>query len=355
MSRPFVSVLIDTYNHEKFIERAITSALEQDLSPSDYEIVVVDDGSTDGTPEIVKKFAPRVVHLRKPNGGQASAFNYGIPRCRGAIVAFLDGDDWWMPKKLSTIAYEFASQPEIGAVGHGLYEVDEAGAPRYLNVPDRCYTARLATAEDVRLLPELRSFLGTSRFACRRTVLDKILPVPEALVIEADEFLATLAVALSGALVLDLPLTNYRLHSDNLFQFSSSDPARVARKQKVFACLAHEYPRRLADVGVTKDLSEPLRQAAWLESQRLSLALGQGWPWDTFRAERVALRQSHISTSAGYRFFHMAVLTSALLLPPRLFYRGREWYAKRGFAGIRRRIAPATPTPSLVVRKAIHP
>jgi glycosyltransferase involved in cell wall biosynthesis len=86
-------VLIDTYNHERFIEQTIVSVLEQDFPTADREIIVVDDGSADGTPEIVKKFEPRVRLLRKKNGGQASAFNAGIPQCKGEIVTFLDGGD----------------------------------------------------------------------------------------------------------------------------------------------------------------------------------------------------------------------------------------------------------------------
>jgi len=93
MSAPLVSVLIDTYNHERFIEEAVNSVLAQDFPASDREILVVDDGSTDRTPEILRRFEPQIRVLRKPNGGQASAFNHGIPECRGEIVAFLDGDD----------------------------------------------------------------------------------------------------------------------------------------------------------------------------------------------------------------------------------------------------------------------
>lgn len=94
MGKPFVSVLIDTYNHERFIEQAIVSVLEQDFPASDREIIVVDDGSTDRTQEIVRKFKPHIRLLCKENGGQASAFNAGIPECKGEIVAFLDADDW---------------------------------------------------------------------------------------------------------------------------------------------------------------------------------------------------------------------------------------------------------------------
>jgi glycosyltransferase involved in cell wall biosynthesis len=92
--KPILSVLIDTYNHERYIEQAVVSAIEQDFAASEYEIIVVDDGSTDRTPEIVRKFAPRVRLLRKRNGGQASAFNAAFPELRGDVIAFLDGDDW---------------------------------------------------------------------------------------------------------------------------------------------------------------------------------------------------------------------------------------------------------------------
>ena len=107
MPTPLVTVLIDTYNHHLFIGDAIDSVLKQDFPAPETEILVVDDGSTDGTPEVVRKFSPRVQLLRKKNGGQASAFNAGIPECKGEIVAFLDGDDWWAPGKLAAVAESF--------------------------------------------------------------------------------------------------------------------------------------------------------------------------------------------------------------------------------------------------------
>src|SRR5271165_5005896 len=119
-----VSVLIDTYNHERFIEHAITSVLEQDMPMDDVEILVVDDGSTDGTPEIVRRFGPRVRYLQKPNGGQASAFNFGLAQISGQVVAMLDGDDWWEKQKLRLVLEAFRENPEIGAIGNGLYEAD---------------------------------------------------------------------------------------------------------------------------------------------------------------------------------------------------------------------------------------
>src|ERR1700739_271726 len=101
MAEPLISVLIDTYNHERYIEQAIVSVLEQDFPAGEMEIVVVDDGSTDGTPSILQKYLPSVRYIRLPNGGQASAYNACLPELRGRIVSFLDGDDWWVPGKLT--------------------------------------------------------------------------------------------------------------------------------------------------------------------------------------------------------------------------------------------------------------
>ena len=349
MAKPFVSVLIDTYNHEKFIEKAITSVLEQDFPASDYEVLVVDDGSTDRTPELVKKFAPRVTYLPKQNGGQASAFNFGIPRCRGEIVTFLDGDDWWEPNKLATVISAFEYHPEIGTIGHGLYEVDESGKRLYSNIPARVYSCRLDTREEALAFAGLLSFLGTSRLAVRRSVLDRVLPVSETLL--GDLFLAAVAVAASGAIILDQPLTNYRLHSANVYQFAEYDVVRMRQKLAGFQSFIHSLPRRLAEWNVPAEVAEVLLYATRIDAERLQLALGQGWPWDSVRVERAAMRQAYKDSSFGYRVFHAAVLAVAAVTPPKLFYRLRHWYSARGIARVRDRVGAPVPRDSLVIRK----
>src|SRR5260370_6774939 len=182
MSKPYVSVLIDTYNHERFIEQAITSVLEQDMSMSDVEIVVVDDGSTDRTPEIIRQSEPRVRLVRKPNGGQASAFNAGIPECRGEIIAFLDGDDWWAPEKLRRVVETMEREPEVGIVGHGYILVYPDGHQQS-HVLREGFRFRANNLEGALLLRVRGAFLGTSRMAVRASVLHKLLPVPEAIAI----------------------------------------------------------------------------------------------------------------------------------------------------------------------------
>ncbi len=353
MSRPFVSVLIDTYNHEKFIEQAIASVLEQDLPTADFEILVVDDGSTDRTPEIIKKFASRAKHLPKKNGGQASAFNFGVPPCRGEVVAFLDGDDWWEPNKLSTVVAEFELHPETGAIGHGLYEVDENGKRIFVNVPNRLYASHLQDLEEARQFLELRSFLGTSRLAVRKNVLDKVLPLPEAMLIEADEFLATHAVALSGCRVLDQPLTSYRFHSGNLFQFSNPDPQKVERKFLSIDCLAKDLPPRLRNAGIAPEVVDFLTLPNEIDATRLRLSLGRGWPWETVSVERRAFRSAYKSASFGYHLFRAGVLLAASVAPPKLFYKARNAYGARRLSRLRGVVGAPVPTDSLVVRKAL--
>src|SRR5207302_2508340 len=166
LPRSFVSVLIDTYNHERFIEQAIVSVLEQDFPAAEREIIVVDDGSTDRTPEIVKKFEPRVRLLRKENGGQASAFNAGIPECKGEIVAFLDGDDWWAPNKLTRVTQTMAGEPSMGIVGHGIINVQRDGREQ-VEILREGFHFQARTIEGARLFRRRGAFLGTSRMTIR--------------------------------------------------------------------------------------------------------------------------------------------------------------------------------------------
>src|SRR5438552_8026864 len=123
MRTPLISVLIDTYNYGRYIEQAIDSVLAQDFSTAEREILVVDDGSTDDTPERMRKYGPAITYLRKRNGGQASAFNFGLTRAGGKIVALLDADDYWLPGKLRRLAEEFEKNPEAAMVYHAVREL----------------------------------------------------------------------------------------------------------------------------------------------------------------------------------------------------------------------------------------
>src|ERR1700730_9699412 len=114
--KPLVTALVDTYNHERYIEQALVSVVEQGLSTAELEILVVDDGSTDNTSSIIQKFVARVKHLRRKNGGQATAFNVALSDERGQSVPLLDGDDWSARGKLSAVLEALKREPEVSAV-----------------------------------------------------------------------------------------------------------------------------------------------------------------------------------------------------------------------------------------------
>src|SRR5215472_3858459 len=165
MAKPLISVLIDTYNQQHYIEQAIVSVLEQDFPARDMEVVVVDDGSTDSTPSIVQKFVPRVRHSRLQNGGQAEAYNASFPELKGQIVSFLDGDDWWAPQKLTAVAEAFEANPEAAEVGHGFFEVRGTESAKEMFVPAKTCWLDLKSAESARLADAGLTLLGTSRLS----------------------------------------------------------------------------------------------------------------------------------------------------------------------------------------------
>ena len=224
MARPFISVLIDTYNHEQFIEQAIASVLGQHFPVSEREILVVDDGSTDKTPDILRKYEPRIRVLRKENGGQASAFNFAIPQCRGEIVSFLDGDDWWAPDKLTHVVDAMNANPEVGIVGHGIVNVQRDGLQISETLREN-FQFQANSLAGAKLFRRRGAFLGTSRMTIRAELLRRIGPVPEQIKIQADEYLFTLACVLSVAQILPKALTFYRMHDQNRFQLANFDPA----------------------------------------------------------------------------------------------------------------------------------
>ncbi len=128
MSDPTVSVIIPTYNRLPLLSRAIDSIVAQTFG--DWEIVLVDDGSTDSTRELADRYSrrlgDRLVYIHQPNRGAGAARNRGIDQCRGRFVAFLDSDDEFLPTKLERQLELFELRPELGFVysDYGFVDLD---------------------------------------------------------------------------------------------------------------------------------------------------------------------------------------------------------------------------------------
>jgi glycosyltransferase involved in cell wall biosynthesis len=136
MSKPLVSVIIPTYNCGPYIADALDSVLTQDYSP--MEVIAVDDGSTDDTREVLARYGDRVRVYSQANKGPAAARNLAVRESRGQYLAFLDGDDLWLPGKLSAQMACLAARPELKVVFGSwfVWRPTDAGVYEPLNVSE---------------------------------------------------------------------------------------------------------------------------------------------------------------------------------------------------------------------------
>lgn len=131
-SNPKISVIIPTYNREQMIKEAIESVLSQTYK--DFEIIVVDDGSTDNTKKVLGPYKDKIKYLRRENKGAAAARNTGIKHARGKYIGFLDSDDLWRPTKLEKQVEILDKYKDISVVYSNFIKIDENN--RIINTSD---------------------------------------------------------------------------------------------------------------------------------------------------------------------------------------------------------------------------
>jgi glycosyltransferase involved in cell wall biosynthesis len=230
MAEPLISVIVNTYNYGRFVEEAIDSALGQDFPSEQMEILVVDDGSTDDTAERVKKYGERVRYLYKENGDQCSAIPFGVERAKGELVAFLDGDDVWLPHKLARVAQEFARSPRAVMLYHRYI---------YWNSRDNStwepgYFAEVSgdVLADRR---KLIAFTGapTSSLIFRRDAFEPLTRIPAGRAFSYDTFLLSAAVFLGPVACIPEVLTKNRIHGNNRFEAAQAGPGAATSQRRV--------------------------------------------------------------------------------------------------------------------------
>ena len=135
VGKPKVSVIVPAYNVSKYIPEALASLEKQTFS--DFEVLVVDDGSTDDTAAVVQKFCQRDTRfnlLQKPNGGLSSARNYGIRHAKGEYIALLDGDDIYHRDKIATHVARLYDKPDVGVVYSASQTIRDDGKPTFISL-----------------------------------------------------------------------------------------------------------------------------------------------------------------------------------------------------------------------------
>jgi glycosyltransferase involved in cell wall biosynthesis len=126
MNKPVCSVVVTCYNYARFLPICLESVLKQTYQH--FEIIVVNDGSTDNTDEVIDPYIkdPRIHYIKQQNAGQANAKNKGIQKAKGEFIAFLDADDFWGKTKLEKQISQF-HEPQVGVVYSAVRYIDEQG------------------------------------------------------------------------------------------------------------------------------------------------------------------------------------------------------------------------------------
>jgi glycosyltransferase involved in cell wall biosynthesis len=247
-SKPLVSILINNYNYGRFVADAIDSALAQTYD--NIEIIVVDDGSSDDSREVIDRYAGRVGLLAKENGGQASAFNAGFLASSGEIVCFLDADDCFQPNKVARVVEVFSRQPQAGWCFHRLGQFGEGISPKTsIRVRSRfgVLDGRKATAAGKPpFLPT-----ATSGMSFRREMLAQILPMPELIRITSDNYLKFVALSIAEGWIDSQTLSLQRIHGDNAYTNRGNKVRVFGRTGLVTGICLHEKFPLLQPLGRT--------------------------------------------------------------------------------------------------------
>lgn len=264
-----MSVALCTYQGERYLGGQLESIANQTLPPA--EVVVCDDGSTDGTVDVVERFASRApfpvrLHINPTNLGVTANFAHAIALCRGSIIALADQDDVWAPEKLERLVAAFHDHPGAGAVFSDAELVDDALRPlgRTLFEATRFTERRRRRFGAGHALEVLvaHSVVCGATLAFRSSLRDLVLPIPSTGL--HDVWIASILASASTVVALPEPLVRYRQHGANQIGAAAQGPrAKLAtrRRQGVFGDEAAHY----------RAMAERLRQAPGLHADALRL------------------------------------------------------------------------------------
>jgi glycosyltransferase involved in cell wall biosynthesis len=236
MPQPAISVFIPTYNYARYIAEAINSILAQDYPAEKIEIVVVDDGSTDNTKEVLQPFIEKGVidYHWQENMGKANATTNAIKKCTGKYIFNLDADDYFFPDKIAATVAVFEKYPDIVHVGTPAKFVNQdTGETAVENIPadilgkplegdwllNRFYTGNFL-------------FGGGSTYAARTEVLKKI-SIPDDVDMFIDEFLILALLPFGKSYFIEQPLSIWRLHKSNYSGSASNYDKQIIKEKRL--------------------------------------------------------------------------------------------------------------------------
>jgi glycosyltransferase involved in cell wall biosynthesis len=224
---PQVSVVIPTHNRAHMLNEALGSVLAQTYH--DFEIIVIDDGSTDNTPAICRKHHTRIRYIYQESRGRSAARNAGITTAQGNYIAFLDDDDVWLPRKLGLQVDALERDRDVDLVYGPLY-VTAGGCRSIMGEPP-------GLKDPLEWLLFDPCITNPSVMMARRRTFDRV-GLFDAAMEPCEDWDFLIRIALKGGRFrfIDEPLAEYRLHSSNtISQIDRMNAAHFAVLEKVFA------------------------------------------------------------------------------------------------------------------------
>ena len=233
MQQPIlVSIIINNYNYERFLPKAIDSALAQTYSH--VEVIVVDDGSTDGSRKVIQSYCDRITAILQANGKQGAAFNNGFQHSTGDIIIFLDADDYLHPQAVERVVSVW--RPGIAKVHYRLSVVDGNGNPKGFSFPQGGCLDSGNLREKI-LKTSGYCSVPTSGNALSRDVMEKMFPIPAEFATTSDDYLSSLIPLYGDTVAIEEELGAYRIHDSNQWALVELDSSRFRR------FIAHDLQR----------------------------------------------------------------------------------------------------------------
>jgi glycosyltransferase involved in cell wall biosynthesis len=248
-ARPRASVIVTAYNLDRYLPEALDSALAQESPGGPVQIIVVDDGSTDNTPDVLAAYADRVEVIRQENGGLVKAVDAGLGAVRGEYIALLDADDIWPLDRLRRHVELLDANPHVGLVHGDMEVIDADGATLHPSF----FTWKQDTPSNGRVLARLvkDNFVSGGASTFRASLMPAIWPIP-ADAAYPDWWIATNIAAVSEILYDPANANRYRYHGGNM--------GLGADRTAVLAIERRELPyRRWAMRNLTADETIDLR------------------------------------------------------------------------------------------------
>jgi glycosyltransferase involved in cell wall biosynthesis len=313
-----VSVIIDTFNYGRFVRQAVDSVLAQDFPKDQLEVVVVDDGSTDDTKELLAGYGDKIKYVFQQNSGQAAAFNAGFAASSGELLMLLDSDDYWPPEKVRLVVEQF-SDPEVGIVQHPLRDVDVEGRPLPTNLPN--WPARYALED---LLAGNTPLAAASGLALRKDLLAKIGPIPLDIRFASDIYLITHGLFFSKSANLPGFLGVHRIHGANNWAENYMSPKKLRTGLEIQKNFQRHLDARLRETGRALSPLYVRLEEMDVRRRELLLAVHEGRRRDAFAIWRgLCLGQA----AGRFGLFRGATLALALV-SPRLYVAVSNLYSR---------------------------